>query len=120
MNELIAFVEKNSSPNDEILVLPEGLSINVLTQRKSDNKFYSLIPLYTETFGEDLIIKRLEYKKPRYIAVSNYDTSSYYYRGFGFDYAIEIQKFINKNYTVKTHFGKDFQVLVFETNHPSP
>lgn len=120
MNELIAFIEKNSSPNDKILVLPEGLSINVLTQRKSDNKFYSLIPLYTETFGEDLIIKRLEYKKPRYIAVSNYDTSSYYYRGFGFDYAIEIQKFINRNYTVKTHLGKDFQVLVFETNHPSP
>ena len=97
-NIVIKYVKENTLPKDRVLVYPECLSINVLTNRNSDSKFYSLIPLYVETFGEDLIIKRLEKIKPEYIIINNYDTSTYYYKEFGKDYAQKILELIKKIY----------------------
>ena len=91
---------------------PEGLVVNVLTGRKSDDKFYSLIPLYVETFGEDIIIKRLELTKPECIVISNYDTSLYYYKEFGRDYGVKIKDYIKRNYRLDAVFsdGLSFEV----------
>lgn len=100
LDNAIDFVNLHTNPSDEVLVLPEGLKVNFLTGRKSDDKFYSLIPLYVETFGEEIIIKRLEITKPEYIITTNYDTSAYYFRKFGDDYAIETMKYIQKNYAL--------------------
>ena len=53
INSLVEYIQNNTREEDKVLVYPEGLSINVMCNRDSDNKFYSLIPLYIETFGED-------------------------------------------------------------------
>ena len=98
IKKAVEFVERKTEKDDTVLVLPEGLSVNVLTGRKSDNKFYSLIPLYVEIFGEDLIIERFKKTLPEYILITNYDTSNYYYTSFGNDYAEEIYRFISNNY----------------------
>ena len=100
LDNAVNFVNLNTKPSDKVLVLPEGLKVNFLTGRKSDDKFYSLIPLYVEAFGEEIIIKRLELTKPKYIITTNYDTSAYYFRKFGDDYATEIMKYIKKNYAL--------------------
>lgn len=102
IDKAVEFVKTQTKPNDTVVVYPEGLAINVLSERKSDNKFYSLIPLYVETFGEDIIINRLKRTKPNYIIISNYDTSLYYYSSFGLDYAQEVLKWIEKNYSLET------------------
>ena len=99
--KVIEYVKNNTNNSDKVLVFPECLGINVLTERTSDNKFYSLIPLYVETFGEKIIIKRLEKTKPNFIIINNYDTSAYYYREFGTDYAQEILKWIKENYILQ-------------------
>lgn len=118
---LIEYINSNTEQNDKILVYPECLGVNFLTARNSDNKFYSLIPLYVETFGEDVIIKRLEIKKPEYVIISNYDTSIYYYSHFGADYASKIINFINQNYEKQTDIGKGliFTVYKLKPNHLS-
>ena len=89
---------KTIPPDSTVVVYPECLGVNFLANRKSDNKFYSLIPLYVETFGEDLIIKRLEKFPPDYIVISDYDTSAYGYKQFGKNYGINIYNYILKHY----------------------
>ena len=81
-----------------------------------DNKFYSLIPLYVETLGEELIIKRFELTQPKYIIINNYDTSAYYFREFGRDYAQDVFKWIEKNYTLKATINDTWIFKVYELN----
>ena len=113
VKETVEYIKNNTKDTDRIIVYPECLAVNFMTGRKSDNKFYSLIPLYVETFGENIIIKRLELVKPEYIIISNYNTSNYYYSFFGQDYAGEIYNYILKNYTLQKEFGKKVMFLVY-------
>ena len=48
LNGLISYIKQNSKDTDIVVVYPEGLSLNFLTDRKSDNKFYSLTPIITD------------------------------------------------------------------------
>ena len=102
INSVTQYIQQNTKPSDRVVVYPECLNINIKSNRKSDNKFYSLIPLYVETFGEDLIIKRLEQTKPEFIIINNYNTSAYYFKNFGIDYAQNIFKWIEQNYQLET------------------
>ena len=116
VSETINYIQNNTSDTDKIVVYPECLAINFMTGRKSDNKFYSLIPLYVETFGEELITKRLDFIKPEYIVISNYNTSNYYYSYFGQDYAGEIYNYILKNYSLEKEFGKNLMFMIYKRN----
>lgn len=116
VSDTISYIRNNTSDTDKIVVYPECLAINFMTGRKSDNKFYSLIPLYVETFGEELITKRLDFIKPEYIVISNYNTSNYYYSYFGQDYAGEIYNYILKNYSLEKEFGKNLMFMVYKRN----
>lgn len=97
-------------------VYPEGLGINFLSDRKSDSKFYSLIPLYVETFGENNIIKRFEITQPDYIVITDYNTSAYYYEKFGYDYAHGVYEHIKQNYSLEKTFGEDFKINIWKRN----
>ncbi len=109
IDEIIRFV--NSVPsNSTVVVYPECLAVNYFSERKSDNKFYSLIPLYIETFGEETILKRLEKFPPDYIIVSNYDTFAYGYSHFGKDYGVKTYEYIIKNYNKTKEFNDSYKV----------
>ena len=114
VKEIVNFIENNTHAQDRVVVYPEGLAINFLSARTSDDKFYSLIPLYVETFGEDLILKRLDLIKPEYIILSNYNTSNYYFSFFGQDYAGEIYSYVLKNYSLEKEFGKNLRFMVYK------
>ena len=116
LNPVVEYVKSHTDVNDKVLVYPECLAINVFSGRKSDNKFYSLIPLYVETLGEELIIKRFELTQPKYIIINNYDTSAYYFREFGRDYAQDVFKWIEKNYTLKATINDTWIFKVYELN----
>lgn len=100
LDNIIEYVKNNTKPSDTVVVYPECLAINVASNRKGDNKFYSLIPLYTETFGEDLISARIVNIKPEYILINNYDTGFYGPKEFGYDYGVRILDTIKENYTL--------------------
>ena len=101
----------------KVVVYPEGLSINILSGRESDNKFYSLIPMNVEGFGEELISKRIEITKPEYIVINNYDTSAYYFKNFGKDYAREIFKYIENNYELKAVIRDILEYKIYRLKH---
>lgn len=111
---MITFIENNTSNEDMVIVYPEGLALNFLADRISDNKFYSLIPLYVETFNENNINKRLELIQPSYIIITNYDTSNYYFKQFGKDYAINVMNYINRQYTQVYNYNKNMEFVIYK------
>lgn len=115
LTKIVNYIKTNTKANEKVLIYPECLAINVFSERTSDNKFYSLIPLYAETFGEDLVIKRLEIVKPEYIIINNYDTSSYYFKEFGTDYGQEILKWIEKNYKLETIIEDKWMFKIYKS-----
>ena len=115
-NKVIEYVKTNTKKMDIVVVYPECLRINVLSNRRSDDKFYSLIPLYVETFGEEIIINRLNITKPEYIVINNYNTSAYYFKEFGTDYAQNILKEIEKNYTLQIVINDEYDFKIYRLN----
>lgn len=113
-NELISFIEQKTNKNDKIVIFPEGLLVNFLTDRKSDGYYNSMLPLYIESFGEDNIIKYFEQNKPEYFVLSNQNMSDY---GFNFicnDYAFGLCEFISKNYNQIKIIDYDYRYLIYK------
>lgn len=95
----IDFVLKNTTPADKIVVMPEGSFINFATDRKGDNFYYNLSPLfYNDVFGEERVINHFKEKMPEYfiiLPISNIEYGSEY---FGKDYAQNFYEMIINNY----------------------
>ena len=114
-NELIKYIQTNTKKTDTIMIFPEGQLINFLTDRKSDNTYGSLIPLYIETFGEDNIIAHFTKTKPEYIIFNNWDYHDYFYSHICNDYAQTFCAFVAQNYTQKELFDNEgFRYLIFK------
>ena len=96
--KLIKYINENTNKDDKILILPEGMIINFLTNRKTDDFYNSFLPLYIETFGEEKIIEHYKSNKPEYIVLSNLNMKDYYYKYICQDYALDFCTFIKDNY----------------------
>lgn len=113
-NNLIEYINQNTNKNDKIVIFPEGMIINFLTDRKSDDFYNSLIPLYVETFGEEKIVEHFRAEKPDYIVVNNLNTKDYYYEYICQDYALEFCEFIKNNYKLQTVLDNNFRYIIFK------
>lgn len=112
-NQLIDFINKNTKQDDKIVIFPEGMTINFLAQRHSDDYYNSLLPLYTETFGEEKIINHYKEKLPEFVIFNNLDMKDYYFRYICQDYALEFCGFVQNNYELQTVIGDEFRYLIF-------
>lgn len=88
-NEVISFITQNTKQNDRIVIFPEGLMINFLTDRKSDDYYNSMLPLYTESFGEEKIVEHFENNKPEYFILTNENMKDYGFNNICNDYAFD-------------------------------
>ena len=113
-NQLIDFINKNTKQDDKIVIFPEGMTINFLAQRHSDDYYNSLLPLYTETFGEEKIINHYKEKLPEFVIFNNLDMKDYYFRYICQDYALKFCGFIQNNYEFQTVIGDEFRYLIFK------
>ncbi len=95
---LIKFINKNTKSTDKIVIFPEGMIINFLTNRQSDGFYNSMLPLYVETFGEDKIIEHFNKNKPEYFVFNNLNMKDYYFEYICKDYALEFCAFVKDNY----------------------
>lgn len=67
LNDMVSYLKTNTNENDRVLVYPEGEIINFLSGRKPDYMYYSLHPIFMDTFGEENVIKRIKSEKIEYI-----------------------------------------------------
>lgn len=112
--DLINYIKQNTKKTDEVVILPEGALINFLTDRKSDDFYTSLIPLYIEVFGEDKIIDHFKQTKPEYIVFNNWSTQDYYFKNICEDYALSFCSYVNENYTQKKVIDKGLRYLIYK------
>lgn len=112
--ELINFIKEKVKNTDEIVILPEGLVINFLTGRKSDDFYNSLIPLYWEVFGDEKLIQHFDKTKPEYIVFSNWENKDYYLKYICSDYAVSFCNFVAKNYHLNKTIEGDFRYLIYK------
>lgn len=113
-DELIKYIESNTKKSDTVVIFPEGLFINFFTDRRSDDYYNSLLPLYIETFGEEKIIDHFEKTKPEYIIFNNWNTRDYYFDYICKDYALDFCSFVARNYVQKKVIDKNFRYLIFK------
>ncbi len=95
------FIIANTNKTDKVVVMPEGLFINFITERKGDNFFYNLSPLfYTDVFGEEMILSRFKENKPEYFVILPINNIEYGKSFFGIDYAQNFYEMIINNYNL--------------------
>lgn len=118
--EILNFINNLKEDNPKIMIYPEGLMINFLSNKKTETEdlYNSLIPLYTEGFSENEIIKELENKKLDYIILSDMGAESYGKGEICKTYAKNICAYIYKNYTAifKTISSDENSYTVYKKN----
>jgi len=112
--DLLIFLDKNTQKTDTVVILPEGLMLNFLSDRKSDDFYNSLLPLYEETFNEENIINHFKKSMPEYIIFNNWDSKDYYFSYICKDYNLKFCNFVLNNYFEKTRFTGDFNYIIFQ------
>lgn len=112
--KLFDFIKNKTNKSDKILILPEGMMINFLTDRKTDDFYNSFIPLYEETFGIEAFRKHYEKNMPKYIILNSWDSSDYYFSMICEDYGINFCNFIKENYNEKIKLSGGFEYIIYE------
>ena len=112
--QLLDFIKTNSTKADKIVIYPEGMMINFLSDRKSDSFYNSMIPLYEETFGVDTYVKHFKKNLPRYIIFNSWDSFDYYFSIICKDYGFNFCEFVKNNYFEKSRLQGDFSYVIFE------
>lgn len=113
----IDFAKNKIPPDSTVVVAEEGLIINYFAGRKSNDKYYSLIPHMIDMYGEENIVKDFEQNPPDYFMVTNHvylDNNV-----FCKNYAHEICRFIDENYDNIGIIGTDkdenaFKIKVYK------
>lgn len=115
--DLINYINTKTKKTDTVVILPEGQFINFLTDRKTDNYYNSLIPLYVETFGEDNIINHFKQTMPEYIIFNNWNTKDYYFNYICNDYAKAFCSYVAQNYMLDKTIDKGLRYLIYKKKY---
>ncbi len=121
VEETSTYLKQISNVKDRVLVLPEGLMVNYLSDRKSDDMLYQLLPNHIEILGEDKIVDKMKKNPAQYVVLTSLTASAYGKTYFCSDYAQNICDFINNNYDyLKTFENKEnkrsFMMMVLRLN----
>ncbi len=92
------YILNYTNEHDKVVVLPEGAMINFITDRNSDNFYYTLIPLfYKDTFGEKTVIEHFKNNPTDCFIILPLSTVEYGYNSF-YDYAGIFYEMIKNEY----------------------
>ena len=119
--DFLDYMRSNTEKSASMVVFPEGAMLNFISERDTPLRYLSFLPVdfFRPDFEKD-VIRQLEEKKIKYIAILPRDTSEYGPARFGIDYAQSLMAYIANKYIIKKQFGpipftsQDFGVLLLE------
>jgi hypothetical protein len=107
INTILQWINKNTSPKDTFVVMPEGVMINYLSRRQDPLPEYEFAPSIVNLLGEDRIIDLLKRTSPSYIILIHRDMLEHGALNFGFDYGQRIYQWILGNYENEFIWGEE-------------
>lgn len=107
MNQAIDFVNRNTAPREPVAVMPEGTSINFLTDRPNPLREEITTPGFLDLEGQERAIRQLIESNTRVIFITNRATSEFGPRAFGRDYNQRLMQWIEENFDLATVLGPD-------------
>ncbi len=104
-DEAINFVYRETGPTEAIVVMPEGTSLNFLTDRRNPLREEITTPGFLDREGESRAIKEIERSGAHYIFITNRETVEFGAPIFGKDYYPSLMRWIEENFDQHTVFG---------------
>jgi hypothetical protein len=104
-NEALAYIAKETPDDSAIAVLPEGTSINFLSNRKNPLREEITTPGFLDAAGEARAIRQLEQSRTALILVTNRPTREFGPEAFGRDYSRRLMRWIAGHYVPCAMFG---------------
>jgi len=98
-----------------LAVMPEGITINYLTQTRTPLTFHTFTPVETaDPAVEDVIVRELIAHPPDRVLLVSRDVREYGSRGFGVDYDIRVIALLRDRYRVQQEWrGERFEAILF-------
>ncbi len=115
-------ISKIVKPDETLLVLPRGITLNYLARRVNPTPYAKYIPPQFNMLGEEKVLDVVKDSSPDYIALVEWDSTEHGARYFGKDYAIKLYSWIMENYTQvekignQPFTGKGFGVVIMKRN----
>lgn len=107
LEDAIRFIERNTSENEVIAVLPEGNDLAFLTGRRINLRHQILIPGFLDRQDEIEAIESLERADVRYIFVVNRPMREFGGEAFGRDFYETLGEWIEESFRVVEVFGRE-------------
>jgi hypothetical protein len=109
LNRVIA-----SMPDGTLAVMPEGITINYLTQTRTPLTFHTFTPVETaDPAVEDEIVRELTAHPPDRVLLVSRDVREYGSRGFGVDYDLRVAALLRARYhTEQVWRGRRFEATL--------
>jgi hypothetical protein len=113
-----------SSEDDGVVVLPEGMSINLMSGRRNPTRHSSIVPNIIRLFGEEGLIDELSVPEVKYIVLVHRVTAEQGSPLFGRTYAKRINEWMLREFKPVYRSGPypfttdEFGIVVFQRKVP--
>jgi hypothetical protein len=104
-NEALAFIAEKTVPGDAVAVLPEGTSLDFLSDRRNPLREEIATPGLLDGRFEVDAVARLGQSRAPLVLIVNRPTGEFGPVAFGRDYAVALMRWIETNYSECAMFG---------------
>ncbi len=102
---LLEQIDKVMAPEDDFVIMPEGVLLNYLSRRKNPTEFITFLPTDMTIYGEDRLLSALQTTNPDYIILISRDTIEYGVHYLGQGYGDNIFNFVKNGYSDVVRIG---------------
>ncbi|MBM82542.1 MAG: hypothetical protein CMJ78_18415 [Planctomycetaceae bacterium] len=119
---LIGRIKHHVQPDQTLIVLPEGISVNYLTRRANSTPYLNLMPPNMTMLGEANVIAKFERHPPDFVVLMHRDSEEFGAQYFGRDYGRHLFAWLTTHYHSVTLIGamplqsEQFGVLLLRRN----
>jgi hypothetical protein len=98
IDETLKKINETIKPNENFLVIPEGILLNYLTRRESPSPYTSFLLGDLVMHHEEKMVERLSRRLPDYVILIDRGVGEWGFRKFGVDTGTKISEWVIKNY----------------------
>ncbi|HYE72577.1 MAG TPA: glycosyltransferase family 39 protein, partial [Blastocatellia bacterium] len=120
--QILRWIETETLPEDHVLIIPQGTSLNFLSARRSPFAEEILLPGFVAGEAEQQAIQKLDAERVPWIIIENFPSDEFQQAIFGRDYNQQLVEWINQKYVPVAKFpnpahqstASDFSLTIYK------